>query len=106
MVISILTRTVRSKDRAQWQPQLAAVLPRIKAVLDDAPGFVSVEYLWGVHGEGETAQITTWQTLEDCQRYVRQGDAATVATLEEAAIPTAVHPDGRWVRQTYEVVEA
>jgi heme-degrading monooxygenase HmoA len=106
MVVSILRRKSRLTDRARWESQLAGVLPKITAVLEKAPGFVSVQYAWDVNGEGEFAQITTWQTEDDCQRYVREGAAATIATLEEAAVPTALHPDGRWERQTYEIVNS
>ncbi len=103
MIVSILTRKTRLKDRAQWESQLAKALPRITQVLEVESGFVSLQYLWDVDRDGVTAQITTWETVEDCQRYVRQGGAATVATLEEGAIPTALHPDGAWVRRTYEI---
>jgi heme-degrading monooxygenase HmoA len=103
MVVSILRRKSRVADRARWEAQLAGALPKINAVLEKSPGFVSVQYAWDVHGDGEFAQITTWQSEDDCKRYVREGAAATVATLEEAAIPTALHPDGRWARETYEL---
>jgi len=105
MVVSILRRKSRLSERARWQAQLAGVLPKITGILDKSPGFVSVQYAWDVSEEGAFAQITTWQSEDDCKRYVCEGGAATIATLEEAAIPTAPHPDGRWVRQTYEIAE-
>ena len=70
-----------------------------------APGFVSVQYLWASEEPGKVAQITTWLTPDDCRRYVREGDAATIATLEETAIPTAPYPHGAWNRITLEAVE-
>ncbi|HEV8573685.1 MAG TPA: hypothetical protein VGR43_03155 [Dehalococcoidia bacterium] len=102
--MSILRRRSRLIDRGRWEAQLGGVLPRITAVLEKSPGFVSVQYAWDVNEEGAFAQITTWQTQGDCGRYVREGAAATVATIEEAALPTALHPDGAWVRHTYEIV--
>ena len=105
MVVSILRRKSRLAARARWQSQLAGVLPKITGILEKSAGFVSVQYAWDVNDEGAFAQITTWQTEDDCRRYVREGAAATVATIEEAAVPTAPHPDGKWVRQTYEVAE-
>lgn len=105
MIVSILTRKTRAKDRSQWEGQLSPVLAKITAVLEAEAGFVSVQYLWGVDEAGETAQITAWQTLVDCHRYVRQGGAAMVAMIEDAAVPTAAHPDGAWARKTYEVRE-
>src|SRR5919108_2700344 len=98
MVISILRRKSRVTDRSRWDEQLAAVLPKITAILENSSGFVSLQYAWDLHEEGAFAQITSWKTEDDCKRYVREGAAATVATIEEAALPTAPHPDGRWVR--------
>jgi len=106
MVISILRRKSRLTDRARWESQLADVLPKITGILEKCPGFVSFQYAWDVNEEGAFAQITTWRTEDECKRYVREGAAATIATIEEGALPTAPHPDGRWVRQTYEVVSS
>ncbi len=103
MIVSVLTRKTRVSDRGQWESKLGSVFPRIKELLESQPGFAGVQYLWGIDGDGEMAQITSWATLEDCRRYVRMGAAATVATIEDAALPTAPHPDGAWVRRTYEV---
>jgi heme-degrading monooxygenase HmoA len=102
MVVSILTRKTRLRERSQWEAALGTVLPRIKDLLASESGFVSVEYAWSVEEGGEFAQITAWKTLDDCRRYVREGGAATVATIEDAAVPTAPHPDGAWVRKTFE----
>ena len=102
MVKSILTRKTAVKDRDQWQSRLDGVLPKIRAVLDAEPGFQSVEYIWGAQDDGEFAQITAWDTLDNCTSYVRNGGAATVGALEDRAIPTASQPDGAWVRKTYE----
>ncbi|MDO8614747.1 MAG: hypothetical protein Q7T33_03295 [Dehalococcoidia bacterium] len=103
MVISILVRKTRVKDRAGWESALQAVLPKVRQVVEAEPGFVSLQYLWSPDEEGAMAQITTWQSLDDCRRYVRGGAAATAATIEDAAIPTAPHPDGAWVRKNFEV---
>lgn len=105
MIVSIVLRKTRIKDRSEWQSRLAAVLPRIKQALEAEDGFVSVQYSWGADGEGEMMQTTTWTTLDDCRRYIREGTAATVATIEDASLPTAPHPDGAWVRKTFEIVE-
>ena len=105
MFISIVTRKTSVKDRAQWQSRLEAALPAILAVLKAERGFAGVEYLWGAQDDGQMGQVTRWQTLEDCLRYVR-GGAATVALHEDRAIPTASYPDGAWQRGTFEVVEA
>jgi heme-degrading monooxygenase HmoA len=104
MVVSILTRRTRLRDRVQWEAALGTVLPRIRELLASQPGFVSVEYAWGAEDSGEFAQITAWNSLQDCRKYVREGGAATVATVEDAAVPTAPHPDGAWVRKTFETV--
>lgn len=106
MVISIVMRKTDVKEQAQWESRLAEALPKIKEVLQGERGFVSVQYLWGAEGDGEMAQITTWQTVDGCRRYVREGGAATVSAFEDRAVPTASHPDGAWVRRTYEIVDA
>lgn len=105
MIISVLTRRTRLTDRGKWQAALETVLPSIRQLLQSQPGFVSVQYLWNVDEDGEFAQITTWEALEDCRRYVRGGAAAAVATLEDPAVPTAAHPHGAWVRKNYEVAD-
>jgi len=102
MIVSVLTRKTRISERAVWTAAVEIAMPPILGVLEAEPGFVSVEYLWGVNEPGLTAQITRWLTEEDCARYVRQGGAAMVATIEEAAIPMAPYPDGAWVRKTFE----
>lgn len=102
MIISVLTRKSRIKDREVWQAALETVEGRIGEVLKGQPGFVSVEYFWEVDDDGAFAQVTTWQTREACRDYIRNGPAATVATIEESALPTAPYPDGAWVRRTYE----
>ena len=106
MFISIVTRKTSVRDRAQWQSRLEGALPVITEVLKAEPGFAGLRYLWGAEDDGLMGQITRWETLDDCHRYVREGGAATVAMHEDRAIPTASHPDGSWVRQTFEVIEA
>lgn len=105
MIISILSRRTRLTDRAQWEERLRGVLPKIREKLEAERGFVSVEYGWTPDGEGDMVQTTTWETLDDCRRYVREGGAATVATIEDAAVPTASHPHGAWVRRTFDLLE-
>jgi len=102
MVKSILTRNTSVKDRAEWQSRLDGVLPKVRAVLEAESGFESVEYAWGAQDDGEFAQITVWDSLDNCNGYVRNGGAATVGALEDRAIPTASHPNGAWVRKTYD----
>jgi heme-degrading monooxygenase HmoA len=103
MIVSIVTRKTSITDRAQWQSRLDTAMLVIAEVLKAEPGFVSMQYLWGAEGDGQMAQITRWKTLDDCHRYVRGGAAATVAMHEDRALPTAPHPDGAWVRRTFEV---
>jgi hypothetical protein len=102
MVISILTRKTRISDREQWTALVEGVLPKLRPLMEAEGGFVGVEYLWSLDDPGVFAQITTWQTADDCRRYIRGGAAATVATIEDAVIPTAAHPDGAWVRRNFE----
>jgi heme-degrading monooxygenase HmoA len=105
MVISILVRHTRITDRAVWEASLSTVLPRLREIMQSQPGFVSVQYLWGADDPGRIAQITTWETEDDCRKYIREGAAATVATLEDAAVPTAAYPKGNWVRDNFVIAE-
>jgi hypothetical protein len=105
MITSILTRHTRLTERAVCEGALGTVLPKIRKVLEAVPGFISVEYLWGTDEPGYVAQITVWQSEDDCRRYVREGSAAMVATIEDAAVPTAAYPNGSWVRQTFSAIE-
>ncbi len=106
MIISIVTRKTSVAERAQWQSRLEGVLPKITDALKAETGFVDVQYLWGAEDDGVMGQITRWETLDHGHRYVRDGGAATVAMLEDRAVPTAPYPDGAWMRRTFEVVEA
>jgi heme-degrading monooxygenase HmoA len=103
VIVSIVTRKTSVSDGEQWRSRLEAVLPALRAVLEAEDGFLGVEYLWGAENDGLMAQVTRWETLADCRRYVRGGGAATVALQEDRALPTAPHPDGAWVRRTFEV---
>lgn len=105
MIVSIVLRKTRINDRAEWEKRLSGLLPRVRAALEAAEGFIAVQYSWGADGDGEMMQTTSWETLADCWRYVREGVAADVATMEEAVLPTAPHPDGAWVRKTFEIMD-
>lgn len=100
MVISILMRHTRITERAVWEASLGTVLPKLREIMQSNPGFVSVQYLWGDE-PGKFAQITSWQSEDDCRKYLREGGAATVATIEDGAVPTAGYPNGNWVRHNY-----
>ena len=62
MIVSILTRHTRITEQALWEAALGTVLPKIHEVLEAAPGFVSLEYLWGTDEPGHVAQIITWRS--------------------------------------------
>lgn len=103
MVESRLVRKTVVPDRAAWERRLASARERILKVLERQPGFLGVEFLWEPEGPGTTGQVTRWRSEEECRRYVRGGGAATVATWEDAALPTAPYPDGTWVRTNRQV---
>lgn len=87
MVISVAVRSTSLRSKEEWQSRLARVMPRIEAVLKSQPGFVSAEFRWGVHGDGQVANVTCWQTDADAVRYVRGGGAATVDALDQSVVP-------------------
>src|SRR3989304_3720398 len=94
MVISIVTRKTSVKDRAQWQSRLEAALPAILAVLKAERGFAGVEYLWGAQDDGTMGQVTRWQTLGDCLRYVRGGGGGGLVARRLPPVPPGEGGDG------------
>jgi quinol monooxygenase YgiN len=106
MVVSTLTRRTRIKDHGTWSAALAAVNARINEVLGSEQGFLSIDYHWSIDVPGQFVQVTRWETEDACRSYIRGGGAATVATIEEAAVPTAPYPDGAWVRANYATLES
>lgn len=105
MVESRLVRKTVVRERVEWERRLASVRDRIMKVVERQPGFLSVEFFWEPEGPGTIGQVTRWRTEEDCRRYVRGGGAATVATWEDSALPTAPYPDGTWVRTNRVVLD-
>lgn len=103
MVISILMRRSAITDSAEWRRRVAEAQPRVQALLQRQPGFIDLQYAWGVDDNGEMSAITRWRGRDDCRGFVRGGAAAMMATIEDAIIPTAAYPMGAWVRRTYEV---
>ena len=100
MVVSVLTRKTAIADPEEWDRRAALFLERVRPLLERQPGFVDIELRRGE--AGALTEETRWQTLADCQRYVRAGGAATVATMSDALLPTAPYPNGAWARETKE----
>jgi hypothetical protein len=100
MIVSVLTRRTAIADAGEWDKRAARVLERVQKVLERQPGFTGIELRRGKGGE--LTEETRWQSMEDCQRYVRGGGAASVATIADALLPTAPYPNGRWVREMRE----
>ncbi len=105
MIVSVLTRNTRIMDREAWEAALGKVDARIREALGSEAGFVSVEYFWSIDRAGTFAQVTRWESEEACRGYIRNGGAATVATIEESAVPTAPYPNGAWTRANYATTE-
>jgi heme-degrading monooxygenase HmoA len=103
MVVSILMRKTTVRNAAEWRRRATQLLARLRPLLERQPGFLEIELLRGE--DGRMAEVTRWRAREDCDRYVREGGAATAATISDALLPTAPYPDGTWWRETYEVVE-
>ena len=87
MVISIATRSTSLRDREDWESRLKRVMPQIERILRAHPGFVSAEFRWGVHDDGQVSNVTTWKTPEDALHYIRGGGAATVDALDQSVVP-------------------
>ncbi len=100
MIVSVLSRKTATSDPAEWDTRAERLLERLRPFLERQPGFAGIELS---HGEGgELTEATHWRSLADCQRYVREGAAATAATMSDALLPTAPYPNGAWRRETRE----
>lgn len=94
-VSSRLERKTLLKDPAEWEKRGPRLDAAIKPVLEKQPGFQGVEVQWT---DGVLVETTAWDSEENCRAYIRNGGAATVGTLADAAMPTAAYPDGTWTR--------
>jgi heme-degrading monooxygenase HmoA len=101
MIRSTLTRKTTVTDSADFEKRQAALETRLLPLLQKQPGFVSHE-MRRDGDAGGMVQVTAWQTEADCRAYLRQGGAATAATILDAFFPTAPYPDGNWVRENVE----
>jgi heme-degrading monooxygenase HmoA len=99
VVISKLTRKTAIADAEEWTKRAERFLQRARPFLERQSGFAGIEL---ARGDGALVETTRWQSMEDCRRYVRDGAAATVATMADAALPTAPYPNGTWSRETKE----
>ncbi len=97
MVISKLIRKTAISDADEWSKRAERYLQRVRPLLEQQLGFEGIDLERADNGLIET---TRWQSMEDCRRYVREGAAAMVATLADAALPTAPYPNGTWRRET------
>ncbi len=100
MIVSVLSRRTAIADPDEWDRRAARLLERLRPFLERQPGFAGIDLQRG--DDGALRETTRWLTLEDCQRYVREGAAATAATISDALLPTAPYPNGAWVRETHE----
>ena len=100
MVISVLRRKTAIADGTEWDKRAGRLLERLRPHLERQPGFVDVELVRD--DGGALTETTRWRSADDCRHYVRDGAAATAATIADALLPTAPYPDGAWVRETRE----
>jgi len=99
MVISLLRRKTAIRDPDEWEKRAARLLERLRPHLERQPGFAGIELR---REDGGLVEETRWQSMDDCHRYIREGAAATAATMSDALLPTAPYPNGTWLRETTE----
>ncbi len=102
MIVHVMTRKVALRPE-EWDQRAETLRERLAPVFRKQPGFLGWDLLRTPDGAAMT-EITRWDSLEHCRRYVREGGAALAATIMDAIIPTAPYPDGAWIRATYETV--
>jgi len=101
MIISTLRRKTTVTEAAEWEQRSAALLGRLRPFLERQAGFVSHELRREGEG-GAMAEVTRWRGADELRAYLRNGAAATAATMLDAAFPTAPYPNGTWVRENHE----
>ena len=99
VVISKLTRKTAIADAEEWSKRAGRFLERARPFLERQPGLAGIDL---ERDGGQLLETTRWQSMDDCRRYVRDGAAATVATMADAALPTAPYPNGAWTRENIE----
>jgi hypothetical protein len=99
VVVHLLRRKTAVAGEDEGRQRIERLLTRVRPLLERQPGFEGIELLLG--DGGRLAEITRWRSLGDCRRYLREGAAATCATISDAMLPTAPYPDGTWWRETY-----
>jgi len=100
MIVSVLRRKTAIADAEEWDKRAARLLERVGPLLERQAGFAGIELRRG--DRGELTEETRWQSMDDCRRYVREGGAASVATIADALLPTAPYPNGTWLREQRE----
>jgi heme-degrading monooxygenase HmoA len=98
MIVSKLTRKTAIAEPNEWDKRAARLLERVRPFLERQPGFAGIIVRRGEGGA--LVEETRWRSKDDCRRYVREGAAATVATMADAVLPTAPYPNGAWLRET------
>ncbi len=101
MVTSTLRRMTTVTRADEWATRETALLSRLRPHLERQPGFVSHELRRDGDG-GSMVEVTCWENAQDCRAYLRNGAAATAATMLDGFFPTAPFPHGNWVRETVE----
>ena len=101
MVTSTLRRKTTVTQLDEWEKRQGALLAKLLPYLQRQPGFVSHE-MRREDEAGRMAEVTVWQSMDDCRGYLRNGAAAMAATWLDAFFPTAPYPDGNWVRENAE----
>jgi heme-degrading monooxygenase HmoA len=100
VIVSVLQRKTAIRDAEQWQQRADALFGRLRTLLERQDGFVDVELTRG--DDGALAETTRWRSWDAYYGYLREGPAATAATIAEAFLPTAPYPNGNWTRSTHE----
>jgi heme-degrading monooxygenase HmoA len=99
MVVSVLRRKTAVRDAEEWEKRAARLLERLRPLLERQPGFAGIELR---REDGGLVEETRWQSMADCRSYLREGAAATAATIADGLLPTAPYPNGAWLRETRE----
>jgi heme-degrading monooxygenase HmoA len=75
MAIKIIIKRIVSEDKVKY---LTPLLKQLRALANNQPGYISGETLKRVDDPAEYLVISTWQSVEDWNRWFASGERIAV----------------------------
>jgi heme-degrading monooxygenase HmoA len=75
MAIKIIIKRIVSEDKVKY---LTPLLKQLRALANNQPGYISGETLKRIDNPSEYLVISTWQSVEDWNRWFSSGERIAV----------------------------